>query len=150
MNTQPKGFTRVEILVVAMILVILVGTVVVSLNPGRQFSQARNTQRWEDVSTLADAISSRLATLHNAWGRDCDALPAVGDVTPVAAHGFNLYDCIVPSYLQKMVADPNKPDVTALILPTWDSGYVFERLPGGHFKISAPSAELGEEISVTK
>ena len=33
MNTQPKGFTRVEILVVAMILVILVGTVVVSLNP---------------------------------------------------------------------------------------------------------------------
>jgi hypothetical protein len=33
----------------------------VALNPGRQFAQARNTQRWSNVNTLLNAVGQRLA-----------------------------------------------------------------------------------------
>ena len=40
-----QGFTLIELLVVIGILTVLLAIVLIAINPGKQFSQANNTQR---------------------------------------------------------------------------------------------------------
>ena len=64
---KQKGFTLIEILVVIGIIAILAAVVIVALNPGRQFAQARNTQRWSNINTLLNAVGQRLADNRGNW-----------------------------------------------------------------------------------
>ena len=54
---KQSGFTLIEILVVLGILAIILAIVLVAINPGRQFSQANNTQRRNDVNAVLDRKS---------------------------------------------------------------------------------------------
>jgi prepilin-type N-terminal cleavage/methylation domain-containing protein len=51
-----KGFTLIELLVVIGIIGILAAVVLVAVNPGRQFAQARDTQRQSDLLQITNAI----------------------------------------------------------------------------------------------
>ncbi len=51
-----KGFTLIELLVVIGIIGILAAVVLVAVNPGRQFAQARDTQRRSDLLQVTNAI----------------------------------------------------------------------------------------------
>ena len=50
------GFTLIEILVVIGLIAILAAVVLIAINPGRQFSQAHNSQRTSNVETILNAI----------------------------------------------------------------------------------------------
>lgn len=56
MSYIKKGFTLVELLVVVSIIAILVVVVFESLDPLKQFANARNARRWSQVNTLSTAI----------------------------------------------------------------------------------------------
>ncbi|MEK7166689.1 MAG: type II secretion system protein, partial [Patescibacteria group bacterium] len=51
-----KGFTLIELLVVIGIIGILSTVVLVAVNPGRQFANARDTQRRSDLYSITNAI----------------------------------------------------------------------------------------------
>lgn len=52
-----KAFTLVELLLVITMISVLMGIVLIAINPNRQLSQARNAQRRADVFSLYNAIN---------------------------------------------------------------------------------------------
>ena len=55
-SSQQKGFTLLALLVVIGIIGILAAIVIVAINPARQFAQARNAQRWNDVNAILNSV----------------------------------------------------------------------------------------------
>jgi type IV pilus assembly protein PilA len=144
---KQKGFTLIEILVVIGIIAILAAVVIVALNPGRQFAQARNTQRWSNVNTLLNAVGQRLADSRGNWptAGGCPALPTSATVIGTGVGNFDLASCIVPTYVSTMVADPGATDALA------STGYtMFRSTATGRITVSAPYAELDEVIQVVR
>ena len=62
MNSAKKGFTLIELLIVIAILAILTAAVVVVLNPAQLLAQARDSQRFSDLSSVQSAINFYLST----------------------------------------------------------------------------------------
>jgi type IV pilus assembly protein PilA len=145
---KQKGFTLIEILVVIGIIAILAAVVIVALNPGRQFAQARNTQRWSNINTLLNAVGQRLADGRGSWRAGipaaCPTLPAVNTTVVIGSGNFDLASCIVPDYVSTMVVDPKDGATVA------STGYTFVRNSDGRVTISAPYAELSEVINVVR
>lgn len=141
MRTNVKGFTLIELLVVIGIIGILAAIVLVAVNPGRQFAQARDTQRRSDLLAITN-------TLYQFAAEHDGNLPAVnydasgnGDFpdcandgqTIIGSDGFDLAiagaidpavvlpaqadtDLIVPTYIADIPSDPSTGSLT-------DTGY---------------------------
>ena len=51
-----SGFTLLEIVPVLALIVILMTIVIVAINPFKQFGDARNTQRKQDIHLIAESF----------------------------------------------------------------------------------------------
>ena len=135
----------IELLVVIGIIAILAGVVIVALNPGRQFAQARNTQRWSNVNTILNAISQNMSDNKGTFvctTTGGGALPATS--TEMGTAGYNIEGCISPTYVSVMPTDPVAGTATNT------NYYVLYSSTTRRVTISAPQAELGEAITVTR
>jgi len=115
-----QGFTLIELLVVIGIIGILAAIVLVAVNPGRQFAQARDTQRRSDLYALTNAIY-QYAAEHNGNLPDTDGddatsnfpavMTCVGDTAPcfdiAAAGNAALTETVVPTYIAALPTDPS-------------------------------------------
>lgn len=156
-----SGFTLIEILVVIGLLAVLAGVVLIALNPGRQFAQARNTERTAGVTSILNAIGARVADNKGvfagefeAGGEDyeCPAL-AAGTTYRIASGGTGTIDlsCLTPTYIPaRLPFDPSATDAHWTSVADYDTGYEVEADEFGRFVVSAPSAELGETITITR
>lgn len=104
-----QGFTLLELLVVIGIIAILAGVVIVALNPGRQFAQARDAQRWSHVNTILNAIGQNMADNRGNW--TCTGAGALPTSTArqlgTGTGNYDIDPCIVPTYVSIMPLDPS-------------------------------------------
>jgi prepilin-type N-terminal cleavage/methylation domain-containing protein len=150
MKKIQKGFTLIEILVVIGIIAILAAVVIVAINPGRQFAQARNSQRESNINSILNAIGQRLADNKGVWtaATGCPALTAnatstigvgsVGVVNPPAAAFIDM-SCLTPTYIpSQLPVDPNGG--------VWNSGTSYNTQYNvtldsfGRYTVCAPNA----------
>jgi type IV pilus assembly protein PilA len=143
MRKRRKGFTLIEILVVMGIIALLSTIVLVAINPARQFAQSRDTQRTSNVTSLLNAIGQRAVDNRGIFETGCVAgqIPATTTAIKSGVGGFDLYSCIVPTYIALLPVDPK---VGSFISATdYDSGYAVSRdVTTGRITVSAPNTEI--------
>ena len=134
-----RGFTLIELLVVIGIIGILIGVVLVAVNPQRQFAQARDTQRRSDLYSITNAIY-QYATSNNG------NLPAA--ITTTATHigtgsgNVDLSTSLVPTYLPSVPKDPSTGTDA-------DTGYVIFKDANNRLTASA-TGEITTAITVSR
>ena len=144
-----SGFTLIELLVVIGILAILLSIVLIAINPARQFGQANNTQRRSNATAILNAIGAYSADHHGV-------LPTGITTTDldISSAGADLCSQLVTDYISALPTDPslNVPAVGPCpVAPaTYDTGYHVIKDASNRVTVTAPSAENGETISITR
>ncbi|MGI5827916.1 MAG: type II secretion system protein [Patescibacteria group bacterium] len=148
-----SGFTLVELLVVIGVIAILAAIVLVAVNPGRQFANARDTQRQSDLYAITNAIYQYVAE-HQGNLPDTDGDPLTDSFPEEAvcigsavgcfdlANAGDGGDTIVPTYIPEIPTDPseNQPGET---------GYFISRDENNRI-IASASGELTDVITVRR
>src|SRR6266581_4445309 len=118
-----KGFTLIELLVVIGILAVLMGIVLVAINPSRQFNQANNAKRANDVRQVLNAIG--------AYAADHQGALPTGLATPTTAANIgdgvgqiNICSLLSPTYISALPQDPSSNNGAAITTCTsYNTGY---------------------------
>lgn len=143
-----KGFTLVEVLLVIVIIAILAAIVIVAINPGRQISQANNTQRSSDVKTILDAVHEYGIDNRGVYP---SAITATATIVGDDALETDICSVLVPTYIAEMPYDPTADGGAYTDCTTYYTGYtIVKDATTGRITVAAPSAELSETISVTR
>lgn len=153
--SRQRGFTLIEILLVMGIVAILAAVVIVAINPGRQFAQARNSQRLTNVNAILNAIGQNISD-----NRGVFACPSAGALPQTATiirsiGGYDIADCLAPTYLPILPIDPNAPQAHFTSATDYDTQYsIVQDSATKRITVSAPFAldpgELSQTISVTR
>ena len=151
-KTLQKGFTLVEILIVLALIAILVGAVLVALNPGRQFANGRNSTRYSHLNTLMNAVSSNAAENNGIFTcASAGTVPATATEMGSAVGLYDIAPCLVTEYLSSMPIDPSDSDADWTSETSYATGYtILQNATTGAITIAAPTAELEQTISITR
>lgn len=146
-NTQ-QGFTLIELLVVIGILAVLMGIVLVAINPARQFAQANNSKRANDTRQILNALGNYLADNKGAT----PSAGINGTPTNIKTGGVDICSVLVPTYISALPEDPSILNGAAITNcgAAYDSGYQISMDSSGRITITAPNAQLSQTITVTR
>jgi len=156
-----KGFTLIELLIVIGILAVLMGIVLVAINPAKQFRQANDTKRAADVNAILNSISQFQADNRGALPIDSNSVTIDGTVREIAngpsapAGSINLCPLLSPTYIAALPTDPKSPDGGNQVsnCSSYDTGYKVVAVTvnnNNRVTVSAPLVEGGVPISVTR
>lgn len=147
MKINKKGFTLIELLIVIGIIAILAAIVIIAINPGYQFAQSRDAQRWSNVNTIINAVNQYMIANKGAFPKDSEI-----DSTAIAICRTNAGSCtgmvdlddeLVPTFIVALPYDPSCADANSTC-------YTIATTTEDRIIIDAPNAELVDTISVTR
>ncbi len=145
-NIKEKGFTLIEVLLVVAIIAILAGIVILAINPGKQLADTRNSQRQSDVNSIINAVY-QYSIDNNGKVPTAITTTSTDICSTAAADCTGLIDLAVLTnsgkYLISMPKDPSTGDAT-------NTNYQVNKNADGRIIVSAPDAEQGKSISVTR
>ncbi len=150
------GFTLIEILIGIALLAILLSLVIAAINPARRFSEARNTQRFSDVTAIMDAINLNMLANSGVWTCVSGPFPTTASTTAqqtMSNTGYNICGCIVtPGYIASVPVDPSTGSGGGqLTCGTYDTQYeIVQSTSTLVITVRAPDAELAETISISR
>lgn len=148
-NKNKKGFTLLEVLLVVAIIAILAGIVILAINPSKQLGDTRNAQRQADVTTILNAIyqysldnngtlpASITTTSTEICATGAASCTGLVDLSTIVTGG---------KYIVALPKDPQCSSVCA----TDGIGYKINKDANGRLTITAPAAEQGRVISVSR
>lgn len=146
-TTKKEGFTLIELLLVIAIIAVLAAIVIIAVNPARQLAQANNAQRSSNVTTILNAVGQ-----YAIDNRGAIPSSITSSTKPVCSTGVTSTTCVDLAvltnnqlYLTSMPYDPASPNTTS----TWYS-ISKSTSTNPRITVSAPAAELGVTISVTR
>jgi prepilin-type N-terminal cleavage/methylation domain-containing protein len=144
LNTQ-KAFTLVELIVIMGIISILASVTLVAVNPPKHFSQARDTQRKNDINQLVNAVTQYMSNNNGT-------VPAAITTTPtvIGSGGGQIDLCtlLVSTYLPEMPFDPQSGNYSNC--SSYNTNYsISKSASNSRITVSAPGAENGA-ITVTR
>ena len=143
-----SGFSLLEIIVAIAILVVLLGIVLIAINPARQFSLANNTKRKSDILAVLNAI--------HQYASDNKGILPIGTNTTsgvISRNGINICAQLVTRYLPALPVDPQTEGGVAITDCTsaYNTDYELTRsTKDNRISIIAPNAELNEIIMATR
>lgn len=146
-RSHREAFTLVELLLVICIVAILASIVIVSINPKKQYGDARDTQRRADVNTILNAIAE-YAAQHK--GKLPPAITTnslqICQTAAASCGGYADLSVLTTSgaYLPKIPIDPQIDSGTG------GTRYYVQKNANGTVTVTAPGAENTTSISVSR
>ena len=144
-NFKKKGFTLIETIIVIFSISAFVGIMIVVVNPPKQIIDARNSQRKGDINTILSAVYQYSIDNHGELPETIPDVPT--EICMTGGDCTGLVDLSVltenKTYLVIIPFDPIYHDENG-------TGYNIMKVGDKNVEISAPNAERGEIITVTK
>jgi prepilin-type N-terminal cleavage/methylation domain-containing protein len=144
-NNLKKGFTLMETILVVFLIGALLSIVVIAVNPGKQLSDARNSQRRGDINLIVNAISQY--SIDNNGEFPATITENQTEICMTGGDCTGLIDLSVlteeEKYLVAIPFDPSLLDINR-------TGYEIIKSENEQVTVIAPNAERGEIIKVTK
>lgn len=150
------GFTLIELLIVIAIIGIIAGVVFVALDPGKRFSEARNSTRWSDIGEIMNAVKvnqvdnkgpylASITALTNGTYYKIGTCGASGGTCTAHATAtcVDLTGLVTAGYLGKVPFDPNGGTAA-------DSLYYLKKDATGIITVGACAPEVGATIEVVR
>lgn len=113
----------------------------------KQLAEANNTKRTSDTNALLNAVDQYMFD-HNG------TIPPQIQLTPqeISSTGANICSLITPKNIAALPVDPLQGDASAVTncSAAYQTGYYIKKDSQGKITVSAPKAELGEQISATR
>ncbi len=143
-TNQNKGFTLVEILMVATIILVLSTIGVIAMNPGRLMLNSRNNERSSDVSKILNLVW-RYITEDDKDVTELGPVPSCSSPITIGTGSgkLNLDTLFVPDYIAEIPKDP----VTGT---AEDTGYTICITADDEIQIAAPNAEGNQVIEIKR
>jgi|GEM_PF-1098068 type II secretory pathway pseudopilin PulG len=147
-NRQRNAFTLLEIVPVLTVASLLLMIILSALNPSEWFAEARNTKRKHHISVIADSIIeySRDNDLSLLYQMPENSQEICADILTGNCAGLFDINVVIGTYMDSVPIDPSSQDES---LTNEHSRYFIIR-SGQRFTVSAPDAEIGATIEVTR
>ena len=152
MNDNRSGMTIMEIVIVITLLAILTGVGIVAMNPAGQLAASRNSKRALDLQTIMNGIRANIADqMGQSFSCGAGPVPTSTKRMAVGAGNYDIAPCLVPIYLLALPFDPSTSSARYTSNTDYDTGYyVVQNSSTGQITLTAPAAELGKTVSITR
>ena len=146
-----SGFTTIELIVSLAIVIILAAAAIFFIDPPRQFAKGRNNERNSHLQLILGAVGQNTFDNKGTFSCSSGAIPTSTKRMATSTGNYNIGPCLVPTYLSNLPVDPSTSGVKYVSETNYDTGYSIARnATTGRVTVSAPAAELGETIEVTR